>query len=311
MKRISTFIFAVLILCIALMNACNDNSGTLVRSKEDSLKLQVDRGNYLVNSIFHCTMCHSQLNFKKFSMPVIPGTEGGGGIAIHEIDSTFPGKIFIPNITSHALKDWTDKEIARAMTKGINRDGDTMLPMMPYHEYSQMAKEDVDAVIAYLRTMKSIETNYPKRQVFIPASFFGGDSLPDNDYTSNIKPDTADKIKYGAYLVKLAGCKSCHTPDPDKPFSGGAEDKFPGFTVRSSNITPDSATGIGSWTEEMFIAKFRNNSNSENVNREAGKYNTIMPWSLFGSISENDLKSIYAYLRSLPPVHNTVVKWPE
>jgi mono/diheme cytochrome c family protein len=314
LKYFTTAILAALVITAACLNACKNSSGPSVLSKEDSLKQQLDRGNYLVNSVVHCLYCHSQLDFKKFSLPVIPGTEGSGGIAIHELDSTFPGKIVIPNITPHGLKDWTDKEIARAIAKGISKNGDTLMPAMPFHEFSKMTKEDVDAVIAYIRTLKPIETNYPKRQLFVPVSVFG--PLPDNDYTTNTKPDTSDKIKYGNYLVNIAGCQGCHTPMEGKPnagklFAGGNEDKFPTFTVRTPNITPDTATGIGGWTEDMFIAKFRNNSSPENLSRDAGKQNTIMAWSFFGTMRDNDLKAIYAYLRSLPPVHNTVVKWPE
>jgi hypothetical protein len=79
----------------------------------------------------------------------------------------------------------------------------------------------------------------------------------------------------------------------------------------SANLTPDTATGIGAWTEEMFIAKFRNNSSRENLNREPGKYNTLMPWEFFGRMTDDDLKAIYKYLRTFPPVHNVVVKWPD
>jgi Cytochrome c len=139
--------------------------------------------------------------------------------------------------------------------------------------------------------------------------------LPDNDYTTNPKPDTADKIKCGEYLVSIAGCRSCHTPDKGKPeegklFAGGNETKLLGFTVRTANITPATVMGIGTWTEEIFVAKFRNNSSRENLNREAGKYNTLMPWSFFGNMKENDLKAIYKYLKTVAPIHNVVVKWP-
>jgi len=311
LKRISIAIISVLVVLTVLLNACNNDSGISALSKEDSLKLKVDRGSYLVHSVTHCTMCHSQLDFTKFSFPVIPGTEGGGGIALHEFDSTFPGKLYFPNITPYKLKDWTDGEIARAITHGINKDGDTLLPIMPYHDFSRMAKEDVESVIAYLRTMDTVDTSYPKRQLFIPVAMFGGGPLPDNDYTTNTRPDSTDKIKNGQYLISIAGCEGCHSPDTTKHFAGGFEEKSPGFTVRSGNLTPDSATGIGAWTEEMFIAKFRSNSSPENVNREAGKYNTIMPWTFFGTMTDNDLKSIYAYLRTMPPVKNKVVKWPE
>ena len=313
LRHATAAVLAMFLVVYFFSYSCNDNHTQAVLSKEDSLKLQVERGNYLVHSVVHCFFCHSQLDFKKFSLPMVPGTEGGGGIALHELDSTFPGKLWFPNITPFALKEWTDTEIARAITKGITKNGDTLTPVMPFHEFSKMHEEDIASVISYIRTLKPIDTSYPKRQLLVPVSVFG--PLPGNDYTTNIKPDTADKIKYGEYLVSIAGCAGCHTPakgkpEAGKPFAGGNEDKFPEFTVRTANLTPDTATGIGAWTEEMFVAKFRTNSSRENLNREAGKYNTLMPWSFFGTMNDSDLKAIYKYLRTIPPVHNVVVKWP-
>ncbi len=305
----------ILIAAVVFLSTCVSNNNSAGISKEDSLKQQLDHGKYLVTSVVNCVDCHSQLDMNKFSLPLIEGTEGSGGFPVHEIIN-IPGKIFIPNITPYALKDWTDDEIAIAMTKGINKNGDTLFPMMPYHGMSKMAREDVHAVIAYIRTLKPIENSFPKRELFVPASVFG--PLPDNDYKNNVRPDTNNKVQYGEYLVSIAHCGDCHTPfspegipDFSKGLSGGNEDKLPGFTVRSANITPDSATGIGSWTEAMFISKFRTNASPENVNRNPGKQNTIMPWTFFGRMKDNDLKAIYAYLRTVPPIQNKVVKWPE
>ena len=302
---------------IAILTACNSNEGPAPMSKEDSLKVKVERGNYLVHSVVNCVDCHSQLDPTKFSLPVVPGTEGGGGIPIHEVVlDEIPGKIFIPNITPFALKDWTDEEIANAMTKGINKKGDTLFPMMPYHGLSRMAKEDVESVIAYLRTLKPIENSFPARQIFIPAAMFG--PLPDGDYKMNTRPDSSDKLKYGEYLLTIAHCTDCHTPftpqntpDMSMYLAGGHHFKTKGFEVTVANITPDSATGIGTWTEDMFLAKFRTNSSPEMLNTNPGKQNTIMPWSFYGTMKDGDLKAIYAYLRTVKPVEHKIVKWAE
>lgn len=300
-----------------LFIACNNNaSEPTALSKEDSLKQLVDRGYYLAHSVVNCVDCHSQLDLTKFSLPVIPGSEGSGGIPMHEIDKNIPGKIFTPNITPFALKDWTDEEIAIAMTKGINKKGDTLFPIMPYHGLSVMAKEDVDAVIAYIRTLKPIDSTIPPREMYVPMAVFG--PLPDRDYKMNTKPDTTDRLKYGEYLVSIAHCTDCHTPfseqgppDMTKYLAGGQSFTFPTFTVTVANITPDTSTGIGAWTEEMFLAKFRSNSTPQMLNSNPGKFNTIMPWSFYGTMHDNDLKSIYAYLRTVKPVSNKIVKWAE
>jgi len=315
MRKIIYPLLFLSVIFMMIVTACNNESSTPTFTKEDSLKLQLERGNYLVHSVVNCMDCHSQFDMNKFSLPIVPGSEGGGGFAVHELVE-IPGKIYIPNITPFALKDWSDDDIASAITRGINKKGDTLFPMMPYHGLSAMAKEDVDAVIAYIRTLKPIEKTYPAREMFIPMSAFG--PLPDVDYKMNKKPDTADKLKYGEYLVTIGHCTDCHTPLTKEGapimsnfLSGGQRFKAPAFDVTVANITPDSATGIGTWTEDMFLAKFRTNASPENINKNPGKFNTIMPWSFYGTMKDNDLKSIYTYLRTIKPVTNKIVKWPE
>jgi mono/diheme cytochrome c family protein len=319
MKRKLFFLFSfitVLIFFIACTSNETKEQTATTSTTEDSAKAVLARGDYLVHSVVNCVDCHAVLDTSKFSGPVVPGTEGGGGMAFHELlPMDIPGKMWVPNITPYALKDWSDDEIARAITQGINKKGDTLFPLMPYHGLSRMAKEDVEGVIAYLRTLKPIENTIPARQLFIPAAAFG--PLPNVDYKKNTKPDTADKLKYGEYLTTIAHCTDCHTPMSkekmpmmDKFLSGGQHFKLPTFEVTVANITPDSTTGLGTWTEEMFLAKFRTNSSSEMLASKPGKFNTIMPWSFYGTMTDTDLKAIYAYLRTVPPIKNKIEKWP-
>jgi mono/diheme cytochrome c family protein len=142
--------------------------------------------------------------------------------------------------------------------------------------------------------------------------------LPEFAPEKNMRPDSSDKVKYGQYLTTIASCGDCHTPmtkdgAPDfaKAFSGGFVFSTPMFTVSVANVTPDTATGIGSWTEDAFVAKFRTNSSDAVVNKDHGKQNTMMPWAMYGKMKEGDLRAIYAYLRTIPPVSNKVEKWPK
>ena len=96
-----------------------------------------------------------------------------------------------------------------------------------------------------------------------------------------------------------------------KAFSGGFVYVAPMFKVTVANITPDSATGIGSWTEDAFVTKFRSNSSDKTVNKDYGKQNSVMPWAIYGRMKVEDLRAIYAYLRTVPAVSNKVEKWPK
>jgi hypothetical protein len=186
---------------------------------------------------------------------------------------------------------------------------------MPYHHFSKMTKNDILSIVAYIRSLKPIERTTAPRKLEIPISMLG--PLPDGNIDNNVMPDVSDKVKYGEYLVNAAVCSECHTPmgpqgsDFSKMFAGGFLFDLGIFKVAVANITPDTATGIGSWTEEMFVKKFKNNASDEVVNRHPGKENSIMPWSMYGKLKEDDLKAIYAYLRTVKPVTNKVEKYPK
>lgn len=81
--------------------------------------------------------------------------------------------------------------------------------------------------------------------------------------------------------------------------------------MASANITPDSATGIGAWTEERFLNKFIVYREEKNYNYDPGAQNSIMPLVDYAGITDNDLKAIYAYLRTVKPVSNKVEKYPK
>jgi hypothetical protein len=81
--------------------------------------------------------------------------------------------------------------------------------------------------------------------------------------------------------------------------------------LRSGNITPDNETGIGKWTKDEFINKFKSYDKPEmrNVPVKAGEYNTIMPWTMYGGMTVEDLSAIYSYLRTVKPISNKVEKF--
>lgn len=319
MLKTATFLLACLAVAgfLSASSCANSETDKTVLSAEDSLKARVAHGDYLVNYVAVCTDCHGKHDLTKFSLPPIPGTEGIGGNFPFGEPEGLPAEVFAPNITPGRLKDWTDQELITAITHGVNRAGDTLIPIMPYHNYAHMAPDDLNAVIAYLRTLPASDSTVPPRKLFVPSMAVFG-PLPESNLAANVKPDSSDKQAYGRYLVTLASCGDCHTPrneqgipDFSRNMAGGFIFKTPMFTVGVANVTPDSLTGIGTWSEADFVKKFRDNSSETMVNRDPGKNNTVMPWARYGKMKDSDLKAIYAYLRSLPPVTSKVTKWPE
>lgn len=155
--------------------------------------------------------------------------------------------------------------------------------------------------------------------------------------TASVTPEQKKaRVERGAYLVTMMGCNDCHTPwkmgaqgpEPDmtRALTGHPQDMVmpppppasgpwiwhgaatntafagPWGVSFTANLTPDPETGLGKWTEDMFLATMR-------TARHQGKGRPIlppMPVKMIGKANDEDLKSIFAYLQSLPPVKNRV-----
>jgi len=267
----------------------------------------VERGRYLANRIAVCIDCHSTRDWSKFGGPPIPGTEGKGGEVFPE-EFGFPGTFVAPNITPAGIGSWTDGEIARTFTTGVNAKGRPLFPIMPYLAYRTMCERDVRAIVAYVRTLSPIENQVPESKPSFPFSLILRTIPGPPDPQPCVEP--AATAEYGKYLVKLASCVECHTPAAEgkliagREFGGGREFPMPWGLLRSANITPDD-TGIGKWTEEQFIGRFRAYADKELPVKE-GEFNSIMPWTMYGGMSDLDLRAIYAYLRTQQPIANRV-----
>ena len=276
---------------------------------------RVARGAYLANHVTVCMDCHSTRDWNKFSGPVEHGTLGVGG-EIFDQAMNFPGRFVSKNITPFNLKNWSDGDLYRTITSGMSKDGHALFPVMPYPYYNKLATEDVYSIIAYLRTLPSIESHPEASKADFPMSVIMH-TIPDEPHPMTLpKPTDPD---YGAYVINAAGCRECHTKMENgkavgEPFAGGFEFHFPsGSTVRSANITPDKTTGIGEWDRETFIRKFKQFGDSSYVplpiDWKEQDFQTVMPWVMYGGMSEHDLGAMYDYLHALSPVVNKVEYW--
>ncbi|MEO6836760.1 MAG: cytochrome C [Ginsengibacter sp.] len=272
---------------------------------------RVQHGEYLANHVSLCMDCHSTRDWSKYSGPMTPGTNGKGGELFNE-KLGFPGTFYSKNITPANIKDWTDGEIFRTITTGEDKFGNALFPVMPYHYYGKMDKEDIYDIIAYIRSLPPIENSVPDRKIDFPMNFIVNTIPAKASFV--VKPPKSDTIKYGAYMVNAAACMECHTPVkkgqviPELAFSGGRDFHMPNGVVNSANITSDKVTGIGGWTAEQFVARFKAYENPANVRKMgATDVNTIMPWTMLGGMDTSDLRSIYAYLQTLKPISHEVV----
>ncbi|MCO5259317.1 MAG: cytochrome c [Crocinitomicaceae bacterium] len=226
---------------------------------------RIARGEYIAKHIAVCIDCHSERDWSKFSGSMLKGTEGKGGEHFGE-ESGVLGDYFSKNITPANLSNWTDGELFRAITSGVDQQGKALHPIMPYLYYGKMDKEDIYDIIAYIRSLQPINHEVTASKSSFPMNFIIN-TLPTKASFPQ-KPDKTNKIEYGKYLTNVAACMECHTPDkngqilPEKAYSGGRAFKLNGGIVRSSNITPDKETGIGLWTDSMFVNRFQSFADS-------------------------------------------------
>ncbi|MBT3502728.1 MAG: cytochrome C [Candidatus Marinimicrobia bacterium] len=306
-----SFVFILLILAIGPKIIPTKVDAPLNINIETTTE-RVARGDYLANHVWVCMECHSQKNDQFYSDPVKPGTEGMGGLLF---DSEF-GKIYASNITPHKIDNWTDGELLRAITEGLNKNGDALFPFHPYTLYGSKDLEDVYSVITYLRTLPSIKNDVPKRDTKLWANVMV--RLMPKPATFIQKPDSSNTIEHGKYLSGV--CARCHTPqtngkpNPEMFYAGGLVHPLSGDEIiRSSNLTPDLETGIGNKSRENFIGIFKafdsKDSKTILIPKGARESDTPMAWTQFAGMTENDLGAIYDYLHTLPPITNRVEKY--
>ena len=181
---------------------------------------------------------------------------------------------------------------------------------MPYDNFRHLDREDLYSVVAYIRTLKPIVNDVPKSKLVFPLNLIVR-TIPKP--ASIVDETPAD---YGKYLTDIASCHFCHTPDngrgtplPGMEFAGGHDFGH----VQSANITPDQDVGIGKWSKEQFITKFKNFTKPEmqQVYIADPKQNTVMPWTMYAGMKEEDLSAIYDYLRTVKPVHHGVQRFAQ
>jgi hypothetical protein len=318
LKYAAYVVIAVILIVIAgvsYITLALPNVGEPEAIKVESTPQRIERGKYLANSVNACVDCHSTRDWNKFAAPVKEETLGVGGENFNS-NAGFPGNVYVPNITPYHLSNWTDGELFRAITTGVKKDGSAIFPIMPWESYSKMCREDVYSIIAYLRTLKAQKADYPARKLDFPLNILVH-TMPAKATLGTV-PDQHDTLKYGAYLVRIAACKDCHSQVKQgkiiagTEFAGGHEFMPPGGgTVRSVNITQDEETGIGNWTKEQFVKTFTKYADSTitPVATKPGEYQTVMPWYTYGKMKVTDLEAIYAYLKTVKPVKNKVVKF--
>jgi len=259
------------------------------------------RGAYLWKGVTPCLACHSESRANELWVPK-PGAEGAGQ---RWVETNVPWLI-VPNITPDretGAGRWSDDAIARAVREGIAHDGGTIFPMMPYTRLREMSDEDLASLIVYMRTLAPVRNALPKSEVPFPVNRLINSAPQPID---GVVPEAAPEQR-GKYTTALAVCEDCHTPrdDQDQPieslaFGGGTVLQIQGRSpIAAANLTP-AADGIPYYTEDLFIQALRTGHVG------AREISDVMPWRFYRNMTDEDLKAVFAYLKTLKPVEHYV-----
>jgi mono/diheme cytochrome c family protein len=257
----------------------------------------IARGRYLVMGPAHCAKCHATPGMPASDEPHLSGGK--------PFDLPI-GVVYTRNITPDpnvGIGRYTDREIARVLRYGVKPDGRAMIPFMPF---ANLADDDLVAVISYLRSRPPIDHEVPESTYNLlgraAKAFLVEPEGPTG--TPLAHAPRGATVERGKYLANTVGnCSGCHTRQSLRTgaqlgvtFAGGMEldsETQPGTKFITPNLTPDEETGqITTWTEDAFVARFKAGVETASP----------MPWDTFRNMTEDDLRALYRYLRTLPPV---------
>jgi mono/diheme cytochrome c family protein len=263
----------------------------------------IDRGKYLVFGPAACAYCH--LPRERWSELAAGATPPLTGNHLFRLPV---GDLYSANITPDAatgIGRRTDRDLARLIRHNVRADGRAAFPLM---SFGRMSDDDLTAVISFLRSQPAVSLDVPDHKFTLlgkalMAFAIEPEAVPAPAHTS---PAGASPAR-GEYLANfVSSCVECHTDrDPGngqfvgEKFAGGqrmdiAADN--GKIAVPPNLTPDPKTSpVGRWDEDTFVARFR-----------AGELipGTPMPWGAYAKMTDDDVRSVYRYLRSLPAVEH-------
>jgi mono/diheme cytochrome c family protein len=266
-----------------------------------------ERGDYLVNTIMACGNCHSP---RDANGKMIAEKAFSGGL-------TFDTPAFIataPNITPDmetGIGSWSDAEIKRALVEGLRPDhgnlaGVPLAAIMPANFYKALLPDDLNAVVAYLRTVKPVRNEVTAPVYKAPVH---RDPYPAAEAGFS-KTMFADPVGRGTYLVTIGHCMECHAARsrgvsdyktglgrggrvfPPLP---GSPDGTPGVTA--ANITSDPAAGIGAWSDAEIVRAV-----THGMARDGRALKPPMAYNYYAALKPSDLADIVAYLHTVPPL---------
>lgn len=252
-----------------------DFPDSAVRAVTDSASLAW--GRHLMEAIGKCQDCH----------------EGDLGGKVMMDEPAF-ARLAATNLTRGrgGIADYTDADLERAIRHGVGRDRRPLV-FMPSEAYGVMSDEDLAALIGYLRTFPPVDREHAEPRIGPVARalyVLGNFPLLPVEITPHDAPRTARRhgvtVEYGEYLATIGGCRSCH----GQALAGDANPDAPDITVGR----------LAAWKEEDFFRSLREGKRPDGTVIDPEK----MPWVRSGLMTDDEIRAVWTYMRSLPAAPN-------
>ena len=253
----------------------------------------VKRGEYLVTGVMNCGNCHSP----KGPPSAVAGKNFTGGPPF----DLPPYTVTPSNITQDketGIGAWSDDDIKKLLRTGMRPNGVPIASIMPVGFYGIITDRDMDAIVAYLRTVKPLSNKVPDPiyRMAAPAQIFPGTDKPYTEATMS------DSVKRGFYLASIGHCMECHTPmnkghhdfanDAGK---GGMEFKGPWGVSVSRNITSSKTKGIGDWTDDQIKRAI-----TQGIDKDGNHLMPPMGFGYYSKMTDADVNDVITWLRTVP-----------
>jgi mono/diheme cytochrome c family protein len=253
-----------------------------------------ERGEYLVNGILTCGNCHT---------PRRPGGVfddarrlSGGPQVFDEPAFTVRGANITPDRET-GLGTWSAADLRRALAEGVRPNGVPLAPIMPTAFYKVFTPRDLDAVVAYVRSVPAVRNAVPPP--IYKAAVVG--SPPPGADKPMTEAEFADPVRRGFYLATVGHCMECHTPmtggrhDFSRLGAGGQSFPGPWGSSVSRNITAHKEKGLGGWSDDEIKRAI-----TTGISRDGSRLKPPMGFELYSRLTPQDLTAIVAYLRTVP-----------
>jgi mono/diheme cytochrome c family protein len=257
----------------------------------------VERGSYLVNAVMVCDLCHTP----RGKSGLIMEKRFSGGSQVWDTPAyTVRGTNITPDRET-GIGAWSDAEIKRSLTEGTHRLGRSLSPQMPFPFYKILTPRDLDAVVAYLRTVAPVRNEVPPP---VYKAAMHAELVPDAEKPI-AEEALRDPVKLGFYLATIAHCMECHGRRPEGVQDyknawgkGGYVFKGPWGSAVTSNITSHPKSGIGAWTDAEIRRAL-----THGVSRDGRAFKPPMDrQDFFSRMTDADLDALIAWIRTIPPI---------